>query len=85
MKSLGPKILALLFAVSLAPAAMAADPESRTRPRPPRQALWECVTRNVRGDRFYAIDPIRNWAQARAQNKCQRRSYACRALGCYKI
>lgn len=85
MKSLSLKLFAIVFALSLAPTAFAADPSSHPRPRPPRQALWECATRNMRGEHFYGLDPIRQWAQQRAQNKCQRRSYACRSLGCHRV
>jgi hypothetical protein len=58
MKSLSLKLFAIVFALSLAPTVFAADPSSHPRPRPPRQALWECATRNMRGEHFYGLDPI---------------------------
>ncbi len=85
MKILSLKLFFFLFRLSLAPAAFATDPTSHPRPRPPRQALWECMSRNMRGERFYGLDPIREWSQGRAQNKCQRRSYACRPLSCHQV
>jgi|GEM_PF-3278355 len=95
MKLFGIKALTLALSLSLAPMALAETAASGTnqlsqetmrpghpRPRPPRRALWECASRNLRGQHFVARDRIRQWAQQRAQDKCMRNSRVCRPLGC---
>jgi len=83
MKSFGIKIASLVFALSLAPS-LGAEPQAyHPYPGyPGRYPIWECASQSVYGQRFYARDEVRHWAQRRAQDKCLYRARACRPIGC---
>jgi hypothetical protein len=85
MKSFAQKTLAFAFVLGLAPLALATPSDDAHRPRPPRHDMWECVSQNLRRQRFHAVDYNRFWAQEKAQNKCLRYSQACRPLGCRRL